>query len=989
MKLWLTATLLCLAALVSVASTESVLRISKRSSLPDSEAQTNETNGSKAHHERYQVFHFNFKGVESAYVVSLWIFIASIAKIGFHLNNKLSSIFPESCLLIILGIIVGIMVYLALGYNGDPKTDQSSSQYSLHAETFFQFLLPPIILDAGYFMPNRAFFNNIGTILLYAVVGTCWNTASIGLTLWGATQIGLTQGPIGLLPCLVFSSLISAVDPVAVLAVFEEIHVNEQLHIVVFGESLLNDAVTVVLYQMFIEYSKQDEIQAIDIFAGILQFLIVGIGGVLIGILFGMLCALITKYTSHVRVIEPIFVFLLAYLGYLTAEMFHLSGIMALTFCGITMKQYVVFNISEKSQTTIKYFLKMLSSMTETVIFMMLGTSAVKDNHVWDYGFIVITIAACLLYRAIGTVVLTFFANTQRVSKLKLVDQFVMAYGGLRGAIAFALAILISEEYFPNKDLFVTATILVVMFTVFVQGITIKPLVNALKVKKKQKGATSMSEQIHGRLLDHMMAAIEDITGYHGNHTLRDKWEYYDDKYLKKVLLREKPVTKEHSIMRTHSKLSLKDAMHTMHSGFSSNNLQTSNGQSLLRLISNWSVSSFQDHMSSHAGSDGELQHNDTVVDMQALDAHFSKKIADDTKTHHMLEENLIVPRSKVGMKQHQRHTIQEEEADASHHSAYFHHNAKLHLRHMISKHQHHLQERKKQRAQAKMDKNKGIPKNVSFANIMTEPEVQANYQCDNGEDSDEGGIEFTVRSGSNGDVGDGKEHIAPVALECQLPWKRSASSQDAGPVTSLATHQLPNDNKPELAQLPSWADNLDYNHIPVVSPRPASEIQTHNGRLNASNNNSNSSINCSGLSGAMETANPVPTITIDGPKSSANNLVVVADPSTSLNGGAVPPSTNQTAFSLASDSQESDSTGSSGYQPPSSESEDDAEVEIKPFGKVPMSSRSSAARLARKSTPPITTVNEHNSELNGNAVKFTLSDGDDSDDGSSMSTNT
>lgn len=66
------------------------------------------------------------------------------------------------------------------------------------------------------------------------------------------------------------------------------------------------------------------------------------------------------------------------------------------------MKQYVIFNISEKSQTTIKYFLKMLSSMTETVIFMLLGTSTVKDNHVWDVPFILITIVSCLLYRALG-----------------------------------------------------------------------------------------------------------------------------------------------------------------------------------------------------------------------------------------------------------------------------------------------------------------------------------------------------------------------------------------------------------------------------------------------------------------------------------------------------------------------------------------------------------------------------------------------------------
>ncbi|KAF6017411.1 nhx-2 [Bugula neritina] len=367
------------------------------------------SNSTTAHH-RYHVFHFDFDNVEAAYVVSLWIFIASLAKIGFHLNNKLSSIFPESCLLIILGIIVGIIVYLALLYNGSPSSAnpaQYSPQYSLNAKTFFQFLLPPIILDAGYFMPNRAFFNNIGTILLYAVIGTCWNAASIGLTLWGITSLGLTSSEIPLLHCLVFSSLISAVDPVAVLAVFEEIHVNEQLHIVVFGESLLNDAVTVVLYHMFMDYALQDQLIVIDIFAGILQFFVVGIGGVLIGVLFGLFCAFITKYTAHVRVIEPIFVFLLAYLAYLTAEMFHLSGIMALTFCGIVMKNYVVFNISEKSQTTIKYFLKMLSSMTETVIFMMLGTSAVKDNHVWDVVFIVVTIVACLVYRAIGTITLT------------------------------------------------------------------------------------------------------------------------------------------------------------------------------------------------------------------------------------------------------------------------------------------------------------------------------------------------------------------------------------------------------------------------------------------------------------------------------------------------------------------------------------------------------------------------------------------------------
>jgi len=77
------------------------------------------------------------------------------------------------------------------------------------------------------------------------------------------------------------------------------------------------------------EYSMQLEVTVIDVFAGCLQFFIVGFGGVIIGVIYGLLCSFITKYTAHVRVIEPIFVFLLAYLSYLTAEMFHLSGIMA------------------------------------------------------------------------------------------------------------------------------------------------------------------------------------------------------------------------------------------------------------------------------------------------------------------------------------------------------------------------------------------------------------------------------------------------------------------------------------------------------------------------------------------------------------------------------------------------------------------------------------------------------------------------------------
>lgn len=155
---------------------------------------------------------------------------------GFHVIPSVSSIVPESCLLIVVGLLVGGLIK---GVGEKPPI--------LNSDIFFLFLLPPIILDAGYFLPLRPFTENLGTILIFAVVGTLWNAFFLGGLMYAVCQLG---GPglnhIGLLANLLFGSIISAVDPVAVLAVFEEIHINELLHILVFGESLLNDAVTVV-----------------------------------------------------------------------------------------------------------------------------------------------------------------------------------------------------------------------------------------------------------------------------------------------------------------------------------------------------------------------------------------------------------------------------------------------------------------------------------------------------------------------------------------------------------------------------------------------------------------------------------------------------------------------------------------------------------------------------------------------------------------------
>ncbi|XP_051657970.1 sodium/hydrogen exchanger 5 [Manacus candei] len=580
-----------------------------------------------------ELLRWQWQEVQAPCLVAAWILVASLAKIVFHLSRKVTSIVPESCLLILLGLVLGGIV-LAVA---------KKAEYQLEPNMFFLFLLPPIVLDSGYFMPSRLFFDNIGAILTYAVVGTLWNSFATGTALWGLHRAGLMDPGVeaGLMDFLLFGSLISAVDPVAVLAVFEEVHVNETLFIIVFGESLLNDAVTVVLYKVFNSFVELGpaHIHATDYVKGVASFFLVSLGGTAVGLLFAFLLALITRFTKRVRIIEPLFVFLLAYVAYLAAEMVSLSSILAVTFCGICCKKYVEANISQKSRTTVKYTMKTLASSSETIIFMFLGISAVDTSKwAWDTALVLGTLFFILLFRAVGVVLQTHVLNRFRLIPLDRIDQVVMSYGGLRGAVAFALVILLDREKVKAKDYFVATTIVVVFFTVIVQGLTIKPLVTWLKVKRSDHHKPTLNEELHEHAFDHILAAVEDIVGHHGYHYWRDKWEQFDKKYLSQLLMRKSAYRLRDEIWDVYYKLNIRDAISFADQG---GHVLSAAKLALPSMPSRTSMSeSSVTNLLRESGSGA-------CLDLQVIDTVRSRRDKEDAAMHHVLRGSLYKPRRR------------------------------------------------------------------------------------------------------------------------------------------------------------------------------------------------------------------------------------------------------------------------------------------------------------------------------------------------------
>ena len=227
---------------------------------------------------------------------------------------------------------VGLMVGAAIAYGAIASGNEViSSHEKFDFEFFMTWLLPPIIFEAGYNMNVPAFMANLGPTMFFAFAGTFASTFVVGGLVWYAGQQGLCY-PMGLLASLVFGSLISATDPVTVLAVFQKLGVKVDLYSMVFGESVLNDAVAIVLSRSLLSFNKPGTVVDSDsILAAVASFCTIFGGSLLIGAFYGVVSSLVfnaldMRHHAELIFMHSVLSFAFPWAAYFTSEALELSG---------------------------------------------------------------------------------------------------------------------------------------------------------------------------------------------------------------------------------------------------------------------------------------------------------------------------------------------------------------------------------------------------------------------------------------------------------------------------------------------------------------------------------------------------------------------------------------------------------------------------------------------------------------------------------------
>ncbi|MGB3633330.1 MAG: sodium:proton antiporter, partial [Rubrobacteraceae bacterium] len=329
--------------------------------------------------------------------------------------------------------------------------------------------LPVLVFAAALGLSTRAFLNNIGPILVLAVLALVISAVLVGVSLY------LVLG-IPLVAALLFGVLISATDPVAVVAIFRKLGVPRRLLTLVEGESLLNDGLAIVLFNVLLLAALGREV---TLLGGVVDFFSVFLGGAAIGGILGFAVSMALPWLD--RFGATTLSLALAYGGFVLADdVLGFSGVMATVAAGLVLRGLAPSRASSAVRELWEQLWGALDYVANAVLFLLIGISIEPGLIIGNLG--AIALATGVVCAARAAAVLPLISALQRFTRIPPVgwrNEAVLIWGGLRGGVALALALALPESL-PQRETFVAMTGGVVLATLLLNATTISSLVHRL-----------------------------------------------------------------------------------------------------------------------------------------------------------------------------------------------------------------------------------------------------------------------------------------------------------------------------------------------------------------------------------------------------------------------------------------------------------------------------------------------------------------------------
>jgi len=365
-------------------------------------------------------------------------------------------------------VVLAVVGFLASSLGGSLALERQLKGEGFEEVLVFVFL-PVLVFQAVLGLSVRSFFSNLGPILALALVALGISTALVGVALRYGLDIPLTSA-------LVFGALISATDPVAVVAIFREVGVPGRLLTLVEGESLLNDGVAIVLFNILVAASLGE---TVTVASGLVDFLGVFFGGAALGAVIGLAAVLVLPWLD--RLSAAALSMAVAYGSFVLADhVLGFSGVMATVAAGLVLAGLAPSRASAEIRETWDQLWESLDHIANAVLFLLIGLVIDADLITDNVGPIALAVVVVLVARALAVVPLV--AGLERFAGIPPVgarNEAVLVWGGLRGGVALALALALPEAL-EERETLVAMTGGVVLATLALNATTIGALVHRL-----------------------------------------------------------------------------------------------------------------------------------------------------------------------------------------------------------------------------------------------------------------------------------------------------------------------------------------------------------------------------------------------------------------------------------------------------------------------------------------------------------------------------